>query len=59
MMSSFAVNLNSIPDKSEISISDVSTSSLIAISLSKSIVPVGCSFFTTTSLIKSPSLSVS
>ena len=51
MMSSFAVNLNSIPDKSEVSISDVSTSSLIAISLSKSIVPVGCSFFTPTSLM--------
>ena len=58
-MSSFADSLNSIPDKSDISTNDVSTFSLIAIVLSKLIVPVGCSFFITISFMKSPSLSVS
>ena len=50
-MFSFADSLNSIPDKSDVSIKDVSASSLNAIVLSNLIVPVGCSFFTITSLI--------
>ena len=48
-----------MPDKSEISTREVSTFSLKATVLFNIKVPVGCSFLITTSLIKSPSLSVS
>ena len=58
-MFSLADNLNSIPDKSDVSIKEVSTFSLKAISLSIIKVPVGCSFLTTTSTIGSPSWSLS
>mgnify|MGYP000442861043 CR=1 FL=1 len=50
-ISSFAVNLNCIPLKSLVSTKDVSISSLKAILLFTIKVPVGCSFFTITSLI--------
>jgi len=56
---SFAESLNSIPDKSDVSIKDISASSLTLIVLSNLIVPVGCSFLIITSFIKSPSLSLS
>ena len=58
-MSSLDNSLNSIPDKSDISIKEVSASSLNAIVLFSFIVPVGCSFAITTSFIKSQSVSVS